>query len=91
LPLGELDIEDSRFNSARASRVLPLPYLLYWLLWLLTGRGLPAKTARQIDHASKMRRAEKIWALQAVCITAVAVAIYLATMILCGRFHITSR
>jgi hypothetical protein len=70
--------------------LLSLPYLLYWLLWLLTGRGLPGKTAEQIDRAGKLRRAEKIWALQAVRMTAVAVAIYLATMILCGRLHLTS-
>jgi hypothetical protein len=70
--------------------LLWLPYLLYWLLWLLTGRGLPAKTAEQLDHARKMRRAEKIWALQAVCMMAVAVAMYVATMILCGRLHLTS-
>jgi hypothetical protein len=53
--------------------MLSLPYLLYCLLWLLTGRGLPVKTVDHLDHASKMRRAEKIWALQAVCTTAVAV------------------
>jgi hypothetical protein len=68
-----------------------LPHLLHWLLWLLTGKGLPAKTAEQIDRAGKLRRAEKIWALQAVCMTAVAVTIYVATMVLCGRLHLTSR
>ena len=39
---------------------LSFPYLLFWLLWLSTGRGLPAKTAEQLDHASKIRRVEKI-------------------------------
>jgi hypothetical protein len=46
--------------------LLSLPYLLYRFLWLLSGRGLPAKTAEQLDHASKMRRAEKVWASQSV-------------------------
>jgi hypothetical protein len=70
--------------------LLSLPHLLYWLLWLLTGRGLPAKTAEQLDRASKMRRAEKIWALQAVCMTAVSVAIYVPAMIVYRRLALTS-
>jgi hypothetical protein len=67
-----------------------LPYLLYWLLWLSTGRGLPAKTAEQLDHTSKIRRVEKIWALQPVCMTAIAVPIYITTMILCRRYDVTT-
>jgi hypothetical protein len=70
--------------------LLPLPYLLYWLLWLVTGRGLPPKTAEQLEHARKMRRAEKVWAFQAVCMTAIAVLIYVATMILCRRHGLVS-
>jgi hypothetical protein len=68
--------------------LLPLPYLLYWLLWLCTGRGLPPKTAEQLEHVRSMRRAEMVWALQAVCMTAIAVSIYIATMILCRRHHL---
>jgi hypothetical protein len=69
---------------------LSLPSLLYWLLWLSTGRGLPAKAAEQLDRASKIRRVEKIWALQAVCMTAIAVSIYITTMILCRRYDVTT-
>jgi hypothetical protein len=38
-----------------------LPYLLYWPLWLSTGRGLRPKTAEELEHPSKMRRAERTW------------------------------
>jgi hypothetical protein len=38
----------------------------------------------------KVGQAEKIWALQAVRMTAVAVTIYVATMILCRRLDSTS-
>jgi hypothetical protein len=64
-----------------------LPYLLYGLLWLATGRGLPPKTAQQLEHARKMRRAERVWALQAVAMSAIAVAIYIVTMILLQLHH----
>jgi hypothetical protein len=67
-----------------------LPYLLYWILWLFTGRGLPPKTLKEVEHARKLRRAEKIWALQAVCIMAVAVLIYIATMTLWRCHHSSS-
>jgi hypothetical protein len=70
--------------------LVALPYLLYWLLWLFTGRGLPAKTARQLDHARKIRRAERSWALKAVGVTAVAVVIYIATMFVCRRCDLIS-
>jgi hypothetical protein len=70
--------------------LLSLPYLLYWLLWLVRGRGYPAKTVEQLDHGRRIRRAERIWALQAVCMTAVAVVIYIATMILCRRHRLIS-
>jgi hypothetical protein len=42
--------------------LLLLPYLLYWLLWLYPERGLPPKTAGHLEHAGKIRRAERIWA-----------------------------
>jgi hypothetical protein len=64
-----------------------LPYLLYWLLWLSTGRGLPPKTLKEVEHTRKLRRAERIWALQAVSMMAVAVLIYIATMMLWHRHH----
>jgi hypothetical protein len=70
--------------------LLLLPHLLYWLLWLFPGRGLPPKTAGQLEDAGRIRRAERIWPLQAVCATAIAVAIYIATMILCRRLDLTS-
>jgi hypothetical protein len=70
--------------------LVSFPYLLYWLLWLSTGRGLPPKTAEQLEQARKMRRAERIWALQAVSMTAIAVSINVATMILCRRHDLIS-
>ena len=57
-----------------------LPYLLYWLLWLVTGRGLPPKTPEQLESRRKRTRALEMWALKAVAMTALAVALYVATM-----------
>jgi hypothetical protein len=65
-----------------------LPYLL--IGWVVRGRGYPAKTVEQLDYERRIRRAERIWALQAVCMTAVAVVIYIATMILCRRHRLIS-
>jgi hypothetical protein len=82
---GELNVQTGWPVLLAFVGLLSLPYLLDWLLWLVTGRGMAAKTAEQLDHAGKIRRAERIWALQAVCMTAVTVVIYVATMILCRR------
>jgi hypothetical protein len=65
--------------------VVLLPYLLYWLVWFFTGRGLPRKTEEQLENARKKRRAEEIWALKAVGIAAIAVGIYKAAMFLWTR------
>jgi len=70
--------------------LLSLPCVLYWLLWLFTGRGLRAKTEEQLEHTRKIMRAERIWALQGLCMTVIAVAIYVATMILCHRYGLKS-
>jgi hypothetical protein len=53
-----------------------LPYLLYWLLWLVTGRGLPPKSLERLDHTRTLWRPEQIWALRVVGITAPGVALY---------------
>jgi hypothetical protein len=59
-----------------------LPYLLYWLLWLVTGRGLPRKSK---EHTPNLWRPEQIWALRVVGITAIGVGLYRATMFLWVR------
>jgi hypothetical protein len=37
------------------------PYLLYWLLWLSTGRGLPAKTEEQLESTREKGRNFYLW------------------------------
>jgi hypothetical protein len=65
--------------------LVSLPYVLYWLLWLTSEWGLITKTPKEVERARKLRRAERVWALQAVCMMAVAVLIYIATMVLWHR------
>jgi peptidoglycan/LPS O-acetylase OafA/YrhL len=36
----------------------------------------------------KIGRAKRIWPLHAVCMTAIAVSIYITTMILCRRYDL---
>ena len=42
-----LDARDYRSDPAALLALSSLPYLLYWLLWLVTGRGLPPKSKEQ--------------------------------------------
>jgi hypothetical protein len=61
-----------------------LPYLLYWLLWFFTGRGLPPKS-RQRGSTQTFWRPEEIWALKTVGMTAIGVGLYRATVFLWAR------
>jgi hypothetical protein len=64
--------------------VLFLPYLLYWLLWFFTGRGLPPKS-REREGMRNSWRPEEIWALKTVGMTAIGVGLYRATVFLGAR------
>jgi hypothetical protein len=77
--------ENSRSDPARVRRpiVASIPALLAPLARHWTRTAL--KTAEQLEDARRMRRAERIWALRAVCTMVVAVSIYVATIILCRR------
>jgi hypothetical protein len=65
--------------------LLSLPYLLYGLLWLATGRGLPPKSTEQLGHMQNHWRAEEIWALKTVGMAAIGVGLYKATTFLWTR------
>jgi hypothetical protein len=54
--------------------LVSLPHLLYLASLALHWVGLPLKIAEQLENARQVRRAERIWALQAVCMTAIAVS-----------------
>jgi hypothetical protein len=61
-----------------------LPYLLYWVLWFVTGMGLPPKS-RDSGDTRNVWRPEEIWALKTVGITAIGVGVYRATVFLWAR------
>jgi hypothetical protein len=65
--------------------LLSLPYLLYWILWLSTGRCLPPKSKEQLEHTRTLWRPEQIWAMKVVGVTAIGVALYRATVFLWTR------
>jgi len=65
--------------------LLALPYLLYGLLWLATGRGLPPKSTEQLGPMQNRWRPEEIWALKIVGMAAGGVGLYEATLFLCAR------
>jgi hypothetical protein len=62
-----------------------LPYLLYWLLWLFTGRGLPPKESERPERGRSFWRPEKVWALKTVGISAIGVGIYRGAIFLLER------
>jgi hypothetical protein len=74
-------------NVVAIALFVSLPYLLYWLFWLTSEWGLITKTPKEVERARKLRRAERVWALHAVCMMAVVVLIYIATMVLWHRHH----
>jgi hypothetical protein len=61
-----------------------LPYLLYWLLWFFTGRGLPPKSWEQ-GSTRNCWQPEEIWALKTIGVTAIGVGLYRATVFLWAR------
>ena len=65
--------------------LLLLPYLLYWVLWLITGTGRTPKSTEQPRHGRNPWRPQELWALRAVGVTAIAVGIYRATLFLWAR------
>jgi hypothetical protein len=65
--------------------LLSLPYLLYWLLRLVTGRGLPAKQMEQPGYERGSLRPQEIWALKTLGATSIVVLIYRAAMFLWVR------
>jgi hypothetical protein len=74
----------SLFLVALAGLLL-LPHLLYWLLWISTGRGLPPKSTEQLERRRNFWRPEKVWALKTVGVTAIGVGIYRGTIFLLAR------
>jgi hypothetical protein len=62
-----------------------LPYLLYWLLWFFTGRGLPPKSIGRLERRRNFWRPEKIWALKTVGVTAIGVGIYRGAIFILAR------
>jgi hypothetical protein len=65
--------------------LLLLPHLLYWVLWLSTGRGLPPKSTEQLGHEAQSWRPHEIWALKTVGVSAIAVGLYRAAVFLATR------
>jgi hypothetical protein len=65
--------------------LLLLPHFLYFLLWLITGRGLHLKSEGQLEHTRNLWRPEQIWALRTVGIAAIGVGLYRVTVFFWAR------